>query len=1078
MNKFNLTFWGEIQAGHDPEKVKARFAKLFDIKDPVRLEHFFSGDTITLRRNLDRKVAGEYYSKLRKLGVESALVKVDPATILAEEQRVARKKTVAKQPDQEHESPKEQWEQARRIAEIEAQQRRQPDSATSTGHNLPAAEEQPRVAEAARAQQKRELAQQEAQRAKAAREEEKRRSEEAARELAAQQEALERKRAEDAAKKKALAEEAAARKKAAKEAEQAKKAAAAAQRKAEREKAKQRAEQEAAKRLAEQDEIRRQQEEAAAIRKAELAARREAEAKEAAQRKAEQEEALKIEAEEAAREKTKIAAATAREKARQEKARQEAAQRKAAEEEKRREEQAQRKEQAAREKASREEAKRLAAAEAEKRKAIEQEKRRKKEARRKESKRLAAEGAAKQKAAEEEKRREEEMRHREKQDAARREKNAKRAEQQAERAKTLAQEKQRQLEERQQVEALEREQAAQREMMEEQAIARAAEKFATQTALKPTKAKVKSNLDLPRRRGSAAQAVAKRQAGAPNFYRLHPFRNSAEIRERASEAAGSTRGGFGIAAFALALLLVLAGRYLSLPTTAPVNGPTAIASAPDNALLMLAGTQLLLHDRSGAGKSSIKASDLGLEKLSPPLLFDQNGEIIIKAQPEGTEPGTEQLVRCDPELKSCKILAGPLSTMTIAALAIHDLTGQLFVADRQAGELLKLSPDTTVLARKPLNMPKQPVIQLDSGLLFMNSAEGPAISVYRYEDKAFGQQLDEVLLLPPPALDREQTRVIDFIRAGDFWWVQLDNPESGSASLYLFDSQWKYLREIPAVTDTRSKLLGWSSKVLLWSTNSGSVQRFADNGTAEAPLESELLLQLIGEQYRAKKLKAAAWFVVFSLLLTVALVGLARGYHQHLRNLVYRTRPTRGAEPLDEHTDSIHWVDPVADRVARVRRVTLSYGVLIIAVIFLCIGLGASVTQLTAALIALVGPLVALTIFGRAEVGHAGTLEDTLVLVDHRDMYHVASGPRIQYRGPFLLIDDVVVFTGTHLLPVLVPEQVRAELNAVAVTGIRVDRKTIAVKLLEAGHPLVKAALAVAAAGLAAGLTLFAAQLL
>jgi hypothetical protein len=78
VNTFNLTFWGEILEGHDHQKVKARFGKMFAIEEPERLEQFFSGDTIILRRNLERKVAAEYYSKLRKLGVEVKLVKVDP----------------------------------------------------------------------------------------------------------------------------------------------------------------------------------------------------------------------------------------------------------------------------------------------------------------------------------------------------------------------------------------------------------------------------------------------------------------------------------------------------------------------------------------------------------------------------------------------------------------------------------------------------------------------------------------------------------------------------------------------------------------------------------------------------------------------------------------------------------------------------------------------------------------------------------------------------------------------------------------------------------------------------------------
>ena len=76
MNRFNLTFSGEILPGHEPEQVKLLFGKMFAIDDPVRLERFFSGETIILRRNLERKTAAEYFQKLRQLGVETELVKI------------------------------------------------------------------------------------------------------------------------------------------------------------------------------------------------------------------------------------------------------------------------------------------------------------------------------------------------------------------------------------------------------------------------------------------------------------------------------------------------------------------------------------------------------------------------------------------------------------------------------------------------------------------------------------------------------------------------------------------------------------------------------------------------------------------------------------------------------------------------------------------------------------------------------------------------------------------------------------------------------------------------------------------
>jgi hypothetical protein len=75
-------------------------------------------------------------------------------------------------------------------------------------------------------------------------------------------------------------------------------------------------------------------------------------------------------------------------------------------------------------------------------------------------------------------------------------------------------------------------------------------------------------------------------------------------------------------------------------------------------------------------------------------------------------------------------------------------------------------------------------------------------------------------------------------------------------------------------------------------------------------------------------------------------------------------------------------------------------------------------------------------------------------------MYHLGGGSRVQYRGPFVLLDDVVVFTGTRLLPAFSSKQVAGNVTPLAEAGIKVDRKTLIVKLLQGGHPLARGALA------------------
>ena len=74
MKKFDITFRGEVLPRHDPEEVKAGFVDLFKIRDSGMLEEIFSGETVVLRSNLDRKAAAEYFVKVNELGAVIELV--------------------------------------------------------------------------------------------------------------------------------------------------------------------------------------------------------------------------------------------------------------------------------------------------------------------------------------------------------------------------------------------------------------------------------------------------------------------------------------------------------------------------------------------------------------------------------------------------------------------------------------------------------------------------------------------------------------------------------------------------------------------------------------------------------------------------------------------------------------------------------------------------------------------------------------------------------------------------------------------------------------------------------------------
>ena len=1132
MNKFNLTFKGEILPGEEPERVKSRFGKMFAINDPVRLERFFSGESIILRRNLERKAAAEYFQKLRRLGVEAQLVKVTaqqaaaaitdappppppsstasstskPATVI---KRGMDKDILQRQPGRVDQSwavsasnagpETAQRQQARAAAEriqLEQQQAEQIQRRAAEEAAQQDALRQEAQREAAEQAAKRQAAE-EAAKQKALEEEARRKAaEEAARQQALEEEAR-RKAAEEAARQQALKEEArrkaaeeAARQKALKEEAIRKAAEEAARQQALKEEARRKAAEEAAKQKALKEEARRKAAEEAAKQKALKEEARRKAAEEAAKQKALKEEARRKAAEEAAllkaerqrkkaEQKRAKAEQAARDKARQleakHKAAQEAAKRKAelaeqkrqaAEESKRQqalleETQAKAAAETARLEAEQQELARKAVAQADRLRAEQQladaERKTRKKAKRKalalqEKETVRRKAAAKQALRKKEKRLAQ----------ADREQAASRAARQS-----TAQQGKAEL----QLNTEHEEQAAQRKVMEDLTVRRAAEGLTQQAALKPVKARVKTKLELPQRATKRRQvngtSIA-RQPGAPNLFSLQPFRNTPDIRARADQSRQLSRYILSTALLALAALLILGGRFLSLPATQTVTGASAFAIDPQARPVLLAGNTLLLHDRSGIGTATLQLEALGIAALQAPMAFNAAGELLalgrLQAEDAGTGEEPAQLLRCSLEESRCRAFSAALADSTVVGFAIHPLDGSVFLADTAAGQLLKVSAAGELLLTAEVALPDRPVLRLQSGLLFINSAAGPAISVFRYDDSAFGQQLDEVLLLPPGAVQAEQSRVRDFVWTPDSWWASMYNPETNSAGLYRFDAQWNALQQLTLPAGAApEKLARWGEKTLVGDARRVPIQRFNNQGDPEVPLISDLLERLVAQTRRSEYLSAMAWRLGLLLCTLVTVIGVCLGSLQRARALVYKPHRERGAEPVDEYASAVRWIDPVSDRRARLRRTGSAYAVLVLALLLLAVGQSVTVSQLTALLLAASGPAIALLLFSRSPSGHIGVLQQQLLLVDYTHMYHLGGGSRLQYRGPFLLIDDVVVFTGTRLLPAFSRPQILERVAPLANEGIRVDRKTIFVKLLQCRHPLARGAVAVLA---------------
>ncbi|MCB1705102.1 MAG: hypothetical protein KDI17_09565 [Halioglobus sp.] len=741
-------------------------------------------------------------------------------------------------------------------------------------------------------------------------------------------------------------------------------------------------------------------------------------------------------------------------------------------------------EESARKKAARATAKRKAAEEAAARKA-----RRLQE--KAEKAREKAEATARKKAELEERKRiaaEEEARHRVEREEQQRLAAEREARQQAEleaqrrRAAEEQARKQAELEAQQQL-AAEDEARRQAEQHRQRLAAQQAERAQTRSG-RPVKTPVKTGLDVPLRTPGESPEIGtpgqrKRQSGAPNFYKISPFRNSERVRTRAELARHRMRRAYTAGSVALALLLIATGTFLQSGARAVTTGASAVGISAISAPVLLAGESLLLHDRAGVATASLPLRALGVVALSPPLLFNREDALIAVGQladdhSDSTQHTGWSVLHCDLAQPACTPFSPPLQDSHITAVALNPINGSVLLADSAAGRLLKLDRHGEQLATAQVALPDEPVLQLHGGLLWINSAEGPAISVFRYENDAFGSQLDEILLLPPGSEKLQQSRVRDFVWSGDAWWVYLQDDASGTGEVYRFDEEWNYLSTVPLAAGTAGplQLVNWGSRTLINNPLTPAIQRFNAEGAAEVPFVSTSLQALISGQQRSARSADIAWHGSLLVLALAVIVCFGTGYVQGLRGLVYRPRREQGAEPLDDHTDALRWIEPVQDRQRQLQRTATFYGLAALAVVLLAVTLNVSAWQLAALLLALSGPAIALLLLSRQPVGHIGVLGDRLLLVDHSGQYHLAGGPRLHYRGPFLSIDDIVVYAGNRLLPAFSPAPLQRHISPPALGAIRVDHKTIAIKLLESRHPLALGAIAIAAATAAAVLLL------
>lgn len=512
----------------------------------------------------------------------------------------------------------------------------------------------------------------------------------------------------------------------------------------------------------------------------------------------------------------------------------------------------------------------------------------------------------------------------------------------------------------------------------------------------------------------------------------------------------------------IALAAAVLARLLWWPATPPVTGPQDIVAAKDGTLIMLAGNRLLVHNRAGSSTAQYSAGELGLQAIDR-LFLVHDGMPVVSASDAGSDRAVRRPWLCSltaAEAPACTPLSDrPLAVDSLAASTLTDT----FFAITADSVLLRIAGGRVQERVAVPYTTRSPRLINHRGLLLLNRSEGPGLGVHRPDAAAFGEQLDEILLLHPEAIARRQNLIMDFVHNAGAAWALLTG--DGATGLYRFDADWAPAQALtlPPIPEPR-RLAAWRDRLLVYTPESQWIGRFNPGGRIEAPLVSDSLSALAAST-RSRVAREQALFTLVVLVLAIAVaIGTTLVWITRQKRLLPQRSSPMPAFLLEHRLQQLRWLPADPARVPWRQRWMLAA---IASALLLC----ASVIADAAALSAVAAPLLLFALSARYSLGiravQIGVGESDLALVDHRGVYQTGPASDFQVLGPFVFRGGVIGCIGLPGLPGLAIGHSN--------TGLRTNRQCLArcahgrpasvvELLLHSRHPLVTMALSIPAA--------------
>ncbi len=518
------------------------------------------------------------------------------------------------------------------------------------------------------------------------------------------------------------------------------------------------------------------------------------------------------------------------------------------------------------------------------------------------------------------------------------------------------------------------------------------------------------------------------------------------------------------AAIALLAFLLVGARFWSQSQVETAQGLGLVVVDPRQQPLIQSGDQLLLHDRAGLSTYRLPLADIDVQSALG-LDFFSNGDLVLlraataNSLPQwlagllgkDSQPGNS-LLRCALKLRSCTTLASGIGA---ADFLVDRRNNEIYLADAGTDLLQKLDATGQVLASKPLELSAPLHLRLQEGILYLTEAGSDSVNILKPDEREFGLQLDRVALTVESASQTGHIFPADLLYLNERWWTIMQSRDGSTAGLYQFTPRWAFDRVIPLPPGALpTALTQWATKVLVTDSGQDLIYRFDAAAQQQRDFSSEFLDLSLGEHRSQLSLAETLQAFVLVVLFGAGAGLMALGILQSMRGKIYIHPEDNADAEFDINNEAIEWLDPAPEVEKRLHQ--LGYAIAGTAVILLLVAFLAqlSIWSLIAIILMLAGLGGLYYALLRASGCHLGLLEDRLILVDHTNTYRVGSGPKIQYFKNYVMIDDVIVYLGNPVLEQFAHEPLEQKFQPLFSTGIKVDRATLRVKLIQSRHPM------------------------